>query len=174
MSAEPEDGEGEPQVRAGTVDAWLAENIRDTRTRAGMSQGELARRMKELGWPWSQQSVARTEDGRRKVGAGEVAAVARILEVTVDRLLMPGRQASLMGLLDAAIARADTAWEEAAGWSAELLTAQRHLSGHLSRAAASGFAADPRVAALIAEARRAMALTPEGAAKSAREQEDEP
>jgi transcriptional regulator with XRE-family HTH domain len=171
VSEEPEDGRsGPPPVRAGTQDAWLAANIRDARSRAGMSQGEIGRRMKELGWPWSQQTVARTEDGTRKVGAGEAAALARILSSTVDRLLMPGRQASLMALLDTTTARALSAWEQASDWGSELLAAQRQLAVTLREAAASEFAGDPRVAALVAEAERAMTLTPESAAADARAQ----
>ena len=172
MSEEPEDGEpGPPPIRAGTEDSWLAANVRDARIRAGLSQGELGRRMKDLGWPWSQQTVARTEDGKRKLSAGEAAAIARILSATVDRLLMPGRQASLMALLDAATGRAATAWEAIAEWTDDLLAAQRQLAVTLKEALASEYAADPRVAALIAEGEHAMTLTPESAAADAREQE---
>jgi len=171
VSEEPE-GSGPGQFRAGTQDAWLAANVRDARNRVGMSQGELGRRMKALGWPWSQQTVARTEDGARKVSAGEAAAVAGIFSTSVDRLLMPGRQASLLALLDAVTARALTAWEEAAEWGGELLAAQRQLAVTVKEAAASEFAADPRVIALVAEAEHAMTLTPEGAAAAARGQEE--
>lgn len=171
MSEEPEDEAPEPPpIRAGTQDAWLAANIRDARIRAGMSQGELGRRMKELDWPWSQQTVARTEDAARKVGAAEAAAIARIMSTTVDRLLMPGREASLMSLLDVTTGRVLTAWERAVDWGSELLTAQWHLAGTLEDAAASEFAADPRVAGLIAEGKQAMTLTPESAAAYIREQ----
>ena len=78
---------------AGLVDERFATNIREERQRQKLSQGELARRMAQLGFPYYQQTIRRIEEGRRKVSVGEAEALARIFGTSVDRLTWPGRVA---------------------------------------------------------------------------------
>ena len=98
-SSEP-DAENEQAPRAepaGLADERFAANIREERGRQKLSQGELARRMAERGFPYYQQTVRRIEEGRRKVSVGEAKALADILGTTMDRLTWPGRAASVAG-----------------------------------------------------------------------------
>src|SRR6516225_3147504 len=83
LSSEP-DGENEqaPSAEpAGLADERFATNIREERERQKLSQGELARRMAERGFPFYQQTVRRIEEGRRKVSVGEAAALAVALRL---------------------------------------------------------------------------------------------
>src|SRR6516225_8155876 len=88
LSSEP-DGENEqaPSAEpAGLADERFATNIREERERQKLSQGELARRMADRGFPFYQQTIRRIEEGRRKVSVGEAKAIAEILDTTVDQL----------------------------------------------------------------------------------------
>lgn len=162
---ESAEGEGPPvpQIRAGAEDRNLAGNVRDLRERLGISQGELARRMADLGWPWHQQTTRRVEDGSRKVSAGEAAALARILGTSVTRLMMAGRQASLAYLLDSFTGRAHEAYGQVAAWTAQLQAARGHLARTAREAKASPWATAPEMAALIREAAAACGLDPQDA-----------
>jgi transcriptional regulator with XRE-family HTH domain len=73
-------------VLAGLTDDMFAVNIHQTRERKKLSQGELARRMAERGFPFYQQTIRRIEEARRKVSVGEAKALAEILDTTVDQL----------------------------------------------------------------------------------------
>lgn len=161
---EPEGGP--PPIRAGVEDDWLAANVRERRVRLGLSQGEIARRMADLGWPWYQQTVRRIEDGSRRAGAGEAKALARILGTTVDRLMMPGREASAAGLLEMAAQNAHDAWENISGWTGVLTAAQREL--RLISAEAEPYRDSPLITGLLREAREALKLTPESAVEDGR------
>lgn len=158
---------GSPPLKAGVEDAWLAGNIREARKRARMSQGELARRMAELGWPWHQQTVRRAEDGSRKIIAGELQALARILGMRADRLMMPGREASAMALLERSVNSAQDAWEQIARWAESLSAAQRQLALTVSETEAADFRDSPAIAELLREAREALGLTAESAFNAA-------
>lgn len=152
-----------PQIKAGIEDRNLAENVREQRAKLGWSQGEVARRMKALGWPWYQQTVRGVESGTRKVSAGEAAALARILGTSVDRLMMPGRQASIAYLLDSFTAKAHEAYGQVAAWTASLEAARRQLAHTVSEAEASPWAEAPEFAGLVRAAGEACGLDPEDA-----------
>lgn len=167
---EPEETEGgPPPLPAGTEDAWLAENVRASRKRCKMSQGELARRMKELGWPYHQQTVRRIEEGDRKVTPGEGKAIARILGTSLTRLMMPGREASAIGLLDRGTGAVLDAYEQIASWTEALDGTQDHLAATVSETESAGFAESPALAGPLAEARHALGLTAESAVALGRE-----
>lgn len=163
---EPEGGP--PPIRAGVEDDWLAANVRERRVRLGLSQGEIARRMADLGWPWYQQTVRRIEEGSRKAGAGEAKALARILGTTVDRLMMPGREASAAGLLEMAAQNAHDAWGNISGWTAVLTAAQRELRLISAEAQRAEYRDSPLITGLLGEAREALKLTPESAVEDGR------
>lgn len=171
----PEETEsGPPPLKAGVEDAWLAENIREARESLKMSQGELARRMRDLDYRWWQQTVRRVEEGTRNVVAGEAAALARILGTSVTRLMMPGRKASTIALLDTGTARAGEAWEQVESWTAALAAAQRQLARTVAETEEGEFADDPEVAGALADARQALGLTAAGAVESGLEDREEP
>ncbi len=81
--------EGPGADPAGVVDRLFAIQVRETRERLKMSQGELARQMSARGFPFYQQTVRRIEDSQRKVSVGEAKALAEILGTTIDRLTEP-------------------------------------------------------------------------------------
>ena len=164
---EPEQQSGPPPVQAGDDDERFATNIRETRERLGLSQGELARRMAELGWPYWQQTVRRVESGERKVSVGEAAALARILRADVGRLMLPGREASAAGLIESASHRAFRAHDQIMEWTADLLTAQGQLAANVPLAERAEFAGTPLMVRLLPQARQALALTPEDAVAAA-------
>jgi transcriptional regulator with XRE-family HTH domain len=49
------------------------------RKEMGVSQGELARRMKAQGYPWYQMTIARTETGERPLRLDEALTLAEVL-----------------------------------------------------------------------------------------------
>lgn len=160
---------GPPPLKAGVEDTWLAGNIRERRKALQMSQGELARRMADLGWPWYQQTVRRAEDGSRKIIAGELKALARIFGTGTDRLMMPGREASAAALLEHSVHSAQEAWEQIARWTESFEAAQRQLSLTVSETGAADFRESPSIAALLKEARETLGLTAESAVAAGRD-----
>jgi DNA-binding transcriptional MerR regulator len=81
--------EGPVADPAGVVDELFAIQVRKTRERLKMSQGELARQMSAHGFPYYQQTVRRVEDSQRKVSVGEAKALAKVLGTTIDQLTEP-------------------------------------------------------------------------------------
>ncbi len=150
--------DGPVPIKAGVEDAWLAGNVRERRESLGYSQGEVARRMAAIGWPWYQQTTRRVEDGTRKVSAGEAAALARILGTTVTRLMMPGEEASFAFILDDFTGRAHAAYATIARGAATLQFARRQLALTIGQAKRSPHAGSPQVAALIRDAAEACGL----------------
>jgi transcriptional regulator with XRE-family HTH domain len=70
--------------------AVLAANIRAMRSRRGLGQETLAKRMRGLGHgEWVRQTVGATERGRRKLTVGEVVSMAAALDTTVVALMVP-------------------------------------------------------------------------------------
>lgn len=153
-----------PFRAAGVVDERFAVNIRERRERAGLSQSELSRRMAAVGWQYYPQTVQRVEGGQRKVSVGEAEALARILETTVARLIMPGPEAEAAGELEPATADANRAWERILHSARDLTAAQERLRGAVARAEAAGYHGSETVRRLAGNARRAIALDPREAA----------
>jgi hypothetical protein len=70
------------------IDEQIGRNL--ARLRGPMSQQDLARQMRELGWKWSQSTVWSIERGDRPLRLGEAVALARILgEISVSTLAWP-------------------------------------------------------------------------------------
>ncbi|WP_307223360.1 helix-turn-helix transcriptional regulator [Microbacterium arborescens] len=63
-----------------TSDTAFADWIKDARTRAGVSQEELARRVRERGFDFQQQTIYKIEKGSRRVSIGEAVALADALD----------------------------------------------------------------------------------------------
>lgn len=64
------------------VPTGVGENIRARRVAAHRSQQALADRMKALGLPWHQTTVAKAESGERPIRVDELFALAAIFEVS--------------------------------------------------------------------------------------------
>lgn len=70
------------------VDAAVSERLRQLREKQGMSQNELAKRMVAAGVSnYSQMTVSRTEKGLRRVTAGELAVLAKLLGADAGDLM---------------------------------------------------------------------------------------
>lgn len=153
-----DDREGPPPTPAGVADERFAANIREHRELAGKSQNWLAEQMAARGFNYYPQTVHRIESGTRKVSVGEAKAIAEILGSTVDRLTWPGRAASAASLLGTYTARAHSAWDQVAEWTAALEHAKAQLALTLSEAEAAGYHGSAEIARLAAAAREARGL----------------
>ena len=60
---------------------YADQQIRRARVEMGWTQEDLAHAMRQLGFRWSQSTVARVEGGRRPVQFAEVAALADLLDI---------------------------------------------------------------------------------------------
>lgn len=76
-----------PQVRAEEV---LGRRVKGHRQAREWSQEELASKMIEAGFPWTQSIVTRTETATRPVRVDEAAALAALFGVGVDELIGTG------------------------------------------------------------------------------------
>jgi transcriptional regulator with XRE-family HTH domain len=76
--------------RMDEADRRFAGNLRFYRERAGMTQADLAARMKEAGFDaFRQQTIARIESLGRRASLGEATALARSVGTTADALSRP-------------------------------------------------------------------------------------
>lgn len=69
------------------IDEYFAQNLRDYREAAGVSQEELARRMSERGYGFSQATIWKIEQSKRPVRIGEAVALAEALDLPSWRRL---------------------------------------------------------------------------------------
>jgi DNA-binding transcriptional MerR regulator/transcriptional regulator with XRE-family HTH domain len=163
-----------PRVEpAGVVDELFAIQVRETRERLKMSQGELARQMSARGFPYYQQTVRRIEDSQRKVSVGEAKALAQILGTSMDRLTWPGREASAAALLDMSIARAERAYQQIASWTATLLWALGQLGTTVGETEGKTFRETQKMQEILGEAADVLQLTPEAAVEMGRKEHEE-
>lgn len=79
-----------------TDDMLVSAHISHFREVAGISQTELARRMSERGFKWTQSTVYKVESGNRNLGFAEGVALAQVLGVQADDLLDRGVRTRLM------------------------------------------------------------------------------
>ena len=169
-----EEEEKAPRVEpAGVVDELFAIQVRETRERLKMSQGELARQMSARGFSYYQQTVRRIEDGQRKVSVGEAKALAQILGTSVDRLTWPGREASAAALLDMSIGRAEQAYQQIASWTATLLWALGQLGTTVGETEGKAFREAQKMQEILREAADVLQLTPEAAVEMGRKEHEE-
>lgn len=70
-------------------ETWFVRNMKARREKLGISQTDLATRMKERGFPFHQQTVQRIEQSEnpRPVRLGEALAISQILEEPLSALL---------------------------------------------------------------------------------------
>ena len=68
----------------------IARNLRAARAEADVSQGEVHKRMRDLGFTkWQPSTMSLAERGKRRLMAEEIFALAYVLDVTVTRLMSP-------------------------------------------------------------------------------------
>ena len=68
----------------------IARNIRAAMSRRGLSQEDLAERMRQLGYSaWIRQTVSNTIRGKRRLVAEELLGIAVATEVNITSLLLP-------------------------------------------------------------------------------------
>ena len=161
-------GSGPSALPAGLADERFAVNVREERERQGKSQADIAKLMRERGWPYHPQTVQRIEAGHRKVSVGEAEALARILRTTVDRLTWPGRAASAAGFLDMTIGHANSYWEQVAAGTASLLYQLRQLATSTGEAERAGCYDSDKVREIVREAHEVLKMTPEDAVEAGR------
>ena len=170
LSSEP-DGENEqaPSAEpAGLADERFATNIREERERQKLSQGELARRMAERGFPYYQQTIRRIEEGRRKVSVGEAKALAEILGTTMDRLTLPGQVAAAAYLMEIAIGRAQQAWDDITRGTTTLLYAHATLEHIAAQMIERDYRGSDKIREIVTAAAQAAEMTPEAAVLAGR------
>lgn len=63
-------------------------NIRHLREKKGLSQEQLAARMQVAGLPLQQKAISRIETGERIVTDFELVLFAKVLQVSVETLLL--------------------------------------------------------------------------------------
>lgn len=120
----------------------IAENLRDAREHSGLSQAELAEKMRVIGFRVSQQGIAQVESGAQRVPAEELLWLSRILRVSMDALARPrGIAADAWRIIDASREVRD-AHGEARAWLGRLRAARSRLDRAMARAAAKGLAGD--------------------------------
>jgi transcriptional regulator with XRE-family HTH domain len=76
-------------VERGPISNGLSENLRAIRERRGMSQGDLAAALAEIGRPTQRTAIAKVESGDRRVDVDDLVAFAVALNVSPARLLLP-------------------------------------------------------------------------------------
>jgi transcriptional regulator with XRE-family HTH domain len=153
---------------AGLADERFAANIRETRERLKMSQGELARQMAERGFPYYQQTIRRIEEGRRKVSVGEAKALAVILGTTMDRLTWPGQVAAAAYLMEIAIGRAQQAWDDITRGTTTLLYAHATLEHIAAQMIERDYLGSDKIREIVAEAARVAEMNPHDAVEAGR------
>lgn len=68
----------------------FVESMGEYRKKRGWSQADLAKRLQAQGWSYmNQMTISRIENGERPVRFGEARAVAAILGVGVERMVLP-------------------------------------------------------------------------------------
>jgi hypothetical protein len=171
--------EGDEQASSAEDDAppelteqRFAANLREAR--GTMSQYTLAREMQDRGWPWRQQTVARVETGQRMVRLGEATAIAEILQVPLDMLILPRGENRDAELLTEWSRGAQTAFAQIMSAAAELIVIRKNIQSHPAVAAGIAQADSPQMGMLIAEANAALeVLTPSAAIAEAERMLDE-
>jgi transcriptional regulator with XRE-family HTH domain len=110
------------------IDANIAANVRAYREARGTSQEDLAGLLAEAGFPFSQATIWKIENGQRPVKAAELAALADALEIrgAMSLTLRPDTARHLIDLQDAT-AHASATWHRIKDAATDYLEAQLNL-----------------------------------------------
>lgn len=96
----------------------LASNIRAERGRAGISQQELARRMRVLGFDaWLHQTVGNVERGKRRVTAEEMLGLGLAMKTSIGQLMDPSPNDQFIELPSGQVITVETAHNSVMGYN---------------------------------------------------------
>ncbi|WP_199536913.1 helix-turn-helix domain-containing protein [Spongiactinospora gelatinilytica] len=107
-----------PTLGVGPIGERIARNVAELRARRGMSLRELSVCLGVLGRPILPSGIMKIEDGTRRVDADDLVALALALDVSPNRLLLPGSADTAQGVeLTPKVASPteDAAWRWAVG-----------------------------------------------------------
>lgn len=105
-------GDGERRREYADIDRNVAANLRHFREQAGLSQDELAQRMTERGFGFTQATIWKIESGQRVVKISEVVALGDALGLLTWTYLTSEQQVGQhIAELQAANSRAHRAYE---------------------------------------------------------------
>jgi transcriptional regulator with XRE-family HTH domain len=127
----------------GNIDANIAANVRAYREARGMTQEDLAGELADAGFPFTQATIWKIENGHRPVKAAELMALADALGLGLIAYMSLIRRPGLTPpriALDQAIARAGAAWDEITAAASKYLDAQVDLALAARDARAVGLA----------------------------------
>lgn len=109
------------------IDANIAANVRAFREARGISQEDLAARLAEAGFPFSQATIWKIENGRRPVKSAEQVALADALEADPWTLTRRPETGKHLLNLKQANNRAYVAWHQVKVAASEYIDAQYDL-----------------------------------------------
>ncbi len=116
-------------------EAHFAQNLRHQREAKGWSQGDLARRMQEVGWRnFHQTTVSRIEKGERPIRLGEAKTIASLLSVGLEQLTRPPLETVLAVQLRMMTREVHRSYNDLTNKTAHLLGLRDGLSILLERA----------------------------------------
>lgn len=81
---------GTHKKEPGPVAHRVATNVKSIRTARRMTLDDLARRLRDLGYPILKSGLSKIESGERRVDVDDLMALAIALKVTPNRLLLTG------------------------------------------------------------------------------------
>lgn len=103
-------------------------HVRDLRRAAGLSQGELADLMEQLGYSWVRQTVGEVEAGRRRLAWDELMSLSAIFDMAPTALIAGPSQSTTYGEVKVG-ERSIPAAEFAALWTWPRLPTEGPLKG---------------------------------------------
>jgi transcriptional regulator with XRE-family HTH domain len=134
------------------IEANFAGNVRTHREARGISQEELAQRMTERGFGFSQATVWKIEQGKRPVKIDEAAALADALGlITWSSLFASPQDARHVAAVQAAVAAAQDAYKQLKRDTTRYLQLQEELAMAIHTAREAGLAVFDGYAAWLSE-----------------------
>lgn len=125
------------------VEGWFATNLKRRREAQGITQTDLALRMRERGYPFHQQTIQRieqVEDSPRPVRLGEAIALSEILGTQLYVLTRPPDEFEIDQVMEAVYGTASRLLDD-------LRKARDELSKTTSRLIHPGISKDPKTRA---------------------------
>ena len=99
------------EVAHGPVSRRVAENVKRLREGLGWSLARLSQELGDRGRPILSTGLHRLEQGRRRIDADDLVALAAVLDVSPITLLMPFTAEGTVELTDSLTAEALVAWD---------------------------------------------------------------
>ncbi|WP_238384592.1 helix-turn-helix transcriptional regulator [Segeticoccus rhizosphaerae] len=134
-------------VQQDSREAVFAGSVNRLRERKGWTQTDLAREMKERGFPFHQQTIQRIEDGKRPVRLDEAYALAELLDSEIDsmsRSMEGWRRTEARGLLWGVLSLTSGAWRA----TGEMFDNSHQMASHVSSLLDNGERSDRALAGL--------------------------